>query len=75
VNIGSTFLIHHLGLNKTEAEEIRQWARSDFEHYRNEKDLVWVTALLILTIIWPSNLFLTIGKDQVAHNVGKTTNA
>ncbi|KAH8550267.1 hypothetical protein BGW37DRAFT_558324 [Umbelopsis sp. PMI_123] len=34
------------GLNKTEAEEIRQWARSDFEHYRNEKDLEKIKSLI-----------------------------
>jgi hypothetical protein len=30
----------HIGMEKRDAEEIRQWARSDFERYRSEKDLV-----------------------------------
>ncbi|KAM3588354.1 hypothetical protein VKS41_000802 [Umbelopsis sp. WA50703] len=28
------------GLNKRDADEIRHWARSDFERYRSEKDVV-----------------------------------
>jgi hypothetical protein len=29
-----------IGLNKKDAEELRHWVRSDFERYRNERDLV-----------------------------------
>ncbi|KAI8578307.1 hypothetical protein K450DRAFT_248211 [Umbelopsis ramanniana AG] len=34
------------GLNKTDAHEIRQWARSDFERYRGEKDLEKIKSLI-----------------------------
>ncbi|GAB5588629.1 hypothetical protein Unana1_03529 [Umbelopsis nana] len=35
-----------IGLDKKDAEEIRQWARSDFERYKAEKDLEKIKSLI-----------------------------
>ncbi|CAM0139817.1 unnamed protein product [Umbelopsis sp. WA50703] len=47
------------GLNKRDADEIRHWARSDFERYRSEKDVEKIKNLI------------TSGKHQM-HSVQKS---
>lgn len=63
-----------IGLDKKDAEEIRQWARSDFERYKTEKDLV--RSKLNLQRISHSLVdSFSVGENQVSNNVWKASNA
>ncbi|SAM06767.1 hypothetical protein [Absidia glauca] len=39
ISLYRKFLRCTKGLNKKDAQELRHWVRSDFERYRNERDL------------------------------------
>jgi hypothetical protein len=57
-------------MEKSQAREMIQWARGDFERHRNEKDIVCIIKLNYL-----QQLTVQIGKNQIIVIFRQASNA